>query len=115
MENVNKTFDIQIEKPIHMFAKDLSLYSLKLNSHKGIALVMLDDGSEDIDDSVEISNESLVQTKMLISDIKNVYVVKIEDDRCQLEELTGGKGSSLGILRNLAKSSSIPFTVPDGV
>ena len=104
-----KNYEVKIEEPIGQLDANTMLYSMKLNNQNAVGFLIketghlgiLEEPKCDIKNSIDIKSED--------------FVVKIGDVKSTLVTLSGGKGSSLGVLYAFSTQSSVPFKVPAGL
>lgn len=104
-----RNYDVNIGTIVASIDSNTKMYSLQINNHDGIGLLIIE--SELLNFS-EIAKQNQNE-ELKIND--DDYVVRISDPKSTMEFLTGGKGSSLGVLFKFSKQSTILFNVPDGI
>lgn len=105
IEEEKREFDVEIGDQIDCY-DTFSVYYLKLNGHIGKCLVFTEEFKENINDL----------PKQRISDkLVQDLVLSIEDIKAKNVVLSGGKGSSLAALTQMANISENKFLVPKGL
>jgi hypothetical protein len=80
------------------------------NKHKGSGIFIYDNEKQQIADVIQNTNS------LKLDDLEDSMelVLRFDDKLASNERITGGKGSSLSILKNLCLSEKNNFIVPNG-